>query len=70
MMPNLDIANNKTIRNVTLFYDYGTKKYGVRETHEIIRDGVHIEASKSLLMSQVELEKLIEDVKTFIKERP
>jgi hypothetical protein len=70
VIPNMDLASNHKTENVTLFYDVSTKKYGIRKSEEIVQDGVHIEATKSVVMTREQLEKLIETAKTFIKDRP
>lgn len=69
VMPNMDLAPNRKTDSVTIFYDYGSKKYGIRKSQEIVQDGVHIEAAKSIVMTREQLEKIIEDAKTFIKDR-
>ncbi len=69
MMPNLDKAENKHTSSVTIFYDMATKKYGIRQSEEIIRDGVHIEATKNIVMTREELEKIVSDAATFLRDR-
>lgn len=69
MIPNMKIAPNSERERIQIFYDYGTKDYGIRQCTEIVRDGVYIETTKSICMTKEQLEKIINDAKTFIKER-
>lgn len=69
VMPNMDLAPNSKTDSVTIFYDIGTKGYGIRKSEEVIHAGVHIEATKSIVMTRKQLEKIIEDAQDFIKDR-
>jgi hypothetical protein len=70
-MPNMMLAENRQADSVTVFYDYASKQYGLRKSEEVVKDGVHIEATKSITMTRDQLRKLLEDAKDFVeRERP
>lgn len=66
---NMDIADNCSNKKVEIYYDYSSKKYGIRECQVIIHDGVFITTKKSIDMTRCELESLIHQAKYFLRER-
>ena len=67
IMPNMKVAEDRHSSRVTLFWDAATKQYGLRYTEEQIKDGVHIEADKNIILTKEQLLKLMDDAKTFLE---
>lgn len=65
MIPNMNLAEDKTTDRIEVFYNIAAKYYGIRKCEEVIKDGVHIEATKSLVMTREQLEKLMEQASTW-----
>lgn len=63
--PNLQVAEDRDNENFTIYYDAASKQYGIRETREIIKDGVHVYIQKSMEMNKVQLRKLMDDASKF-----
>lgn len=69
-MPNMEIAPNSKNDSIEIFYDAALKNlWGIRKIEKVIRDGVYIEAVKSITMNREQLEQIIEQAKTFVRER-
>lgn len=69
-MPNMEIAPNGKKDHIEIFYDSALKNlWGIRKIEQVIKDGVYIEAKKTLTMTKEQLIELIEQAKSFIEDK-
>lgn len=66
MKPNMNIALDGSSCCVEIYFDVGSKNYGVRKMEQVIKDGVYLSAEKHIDMTVEQLEKLVEQAKHFI----
>lgn len=65
IMPNMNFAENGKTERVTIGYDIAAKYYVIGKCETIIQDGVHLDATKTLVLTIEQMENLKEQINKF-----
>lgn len=66
MKPDLQLAPDSDKSRVCIYFDIGSKSYGIKQTHTIIRDGVYFNAEKSIDLTLEQLQGIVDQARDFI----